>query len=196
MLTENNQASREQFKNWGHSNPLWIVGGAGQYKNCSDGIGVLQNGSEYVNDDSIKSELLQSQFCSVWSTPSVCHEIQDMECIFGQCLNCIHKVTHICKYDVICEVIEEYRDQILNIPNENPSIKMTKNPVFEGYFHTEIDFEKAIDKLLINAACGPDGISTNLIKRLKYPMAKFLAKLYLKTWKNGNFPSVLKRPLS
>ena len=25
-----NQTNR-QFKNWGHSNPLWIVGGAGQY---------------------------------------------------------------------------------------------------------------------------------------------------------------------
>ena len=27
-----NQANKEQFKNWGHSNPLWIVGGAGQYQ--------------------------------------------------------------------------------------------------------------------------------------------------------------------
>ena len=25
------QTDREQFKNLGHSNPLWIVGGAGQY---------------------------------------------------------------------------------------------------------------------------------------------------------------------
>ena len=25
------QTDREHFKNWGHSNPLWIVGGAGQY---------------------------------------------------------------------------------------------------------------------------------------------------------------------
>ena len=24
------QTNREQFKNWGHSNPLWIVGRAGQ----------------------------------------------------------------------------------------------------------------------------------------------------------------------
>ena len=24
------RTDREQFKNWGHSNPLWIVGGAGQ----------------------------------------------------------------------------------------------------------------------------------------------------------------------
>ena len=55
------------------------------------------------------------------------------------------------------------------------------------------DFEKAINKLPLNAACGPDGISTNLIKRLKYPMARFLARLYWKTWKNGNFPSALKK---
>ena len=78
---------------------------ANKYKNCSEGIGVLQNGSEYVNDDSVKSELLQSQFCSVWSNPSVYHEIQDLECIFGQCLNCINEETHICKYDIISEVI-------------------------------------------------------------------------------------------
>ena len=26
-----NKQRKEQFKNWGHSNPLWIVGGAGQY---------------------------------------------------------------------------------------------------------------------------------------------------------------------
>ena len=34
MQTDREQADREQtdrdFKNWGHSNPLWIVGGAGQ----------------------------------------------------------------------------------------------------------------------------------------------------------------------
>ena len=27
-----NQAENREFKHWGHSNPLWIVGGAGQYK--------------------------------------------------------------------------------------------------------------------------------------------------------------------
>ena len=26
------QSDKEHFKHWGHSNPLWILGGAGQYK--------------------------------------------------------------------------------------------------------------------------------------------------------------------
>ena len=31
--TDREQSENGEFKNWGHSNPLWIVGGAGQLDN-------------------------------------------------------------------------------------------------------------------------------------------------------------------
>ena len=49
--TENRQSNKHsentEFKNWGHSNPLWIVGGAGQYiKYCQ---GSCNNGLKCVD---------------------------------------------------------------------------------------------------------------------------------------------------
>ena len=55
MLTDR-QADREQFKNWGHSNPLWIVGGAGQYHDFKysplvESIFVIYQSSLWQNTD-------------------------------------------------------------------------------------------------------------------------------------------------
>ena len=44
----------------------------------------------------------------------------------------------------------------------------------QGKWHCVGDFEEAIDSLKLGAACGPDGLSSDLIKRLKGPLARFL----------------------
>ena len=106
---------------------------------------------------------------------------------------CESEYTHMCKYDDICDTIMEYKDHIMSIQLDNPQIKAHNIANFEGCFHTEEDFEKIIDKLPWNAACGPDGITTNLIKRFKFQMSKFLAILYWKSWGAGNFPKALKK---
>ena len=98
--------------------------------------------------------------------------------MFGKYMQCENEVTHMCKFDEVCDTISEYKDQIMSVQLENPQIKAHKVANFEGHFHSEEDFEKIIEKLPWNAACGPDGITTNLIKRMKVQMARFLANLY------------------
>ena len=115
-----------------------------------------------------------------------------MEAIFGECDMCHKEVTHFCKHDTGIDAIEEFKEYILRIPDQNPKIKFYKFPMFTLKKVSLEDFIKAIDDLPWNAACGPDGMSSNLIKRLKVPMAKFLQRLFKKTTKNGIFPAKLK----
>ena len=54
------------------------------------------------------------------------------------------------------------------------------------------DFCKEIDSLSCGFACGPDGWSSDLIKRLKYPIARFLKSIYDKSIEEGRFSNNLK----
>ena len=58
--------------------------------------------------------------------------------------------------------------------------------------HSKEYFLKIIDKLSWNSACGPDGITTMLIKRLREPMAIFLSNLHNTSMRRGEFPRILK----
>ena len=107
---------------------------------------MLYDGKEYISNDSTKSEVLQAQFSSVWSTPSVKLCVSDMEEMFGKCMQCENEVTHMCKFDEVCDTISEYKDQSMSVQLENPQIKVHKVANFEGYFHSEEDFEKIIEK--------------------------------------------------
>ena len=52
-------------------NPSEFYKYAHKFKCKSEGIGVLYDGNEYISNDNVKSEVLQAQFSSVWSKPSV-----------------------------------------------------------------------------------------------------------------------------
>ena len=56
-------------------------------------------------------------------------------------------------------------------------------------------FERAIDTHKSGAACGPDGLSLDLIKRLKGPIARFLHLVYHSSMKVGRFLTNLKHAL-
>ena len=65
----------------------------------------------------------------------------------------------------------------------------------QGRWHDVSVFEKVIDSLKLGAACGPDGLSSDLIKRLRNPIARFLQRIYLSSMEVGRFPSNLKHAL-
>ena len=59
-------------------------------------------------------------------------------------------------------------------------------------YHSPEDLIKAIDKHKPNAACGDDGVSARLIKRLKLPITTIISHIFRKSMRTGSFPSILK----
>ena len=115
-------------------NPCEFDKYAYKFKCKSEGIGVLYDGNEYISNDNVKSEVLQAQFSSVWSKPSVNICVEDMEEMFGKCNYCENEEAHICKFDEVCDTISEYKDQIMMVQLENSQIKAHKVANFEGFF--------------------------------------------------------------
>ena len=75
---------------------------------------------------------------------------------------------------------------------KNITYKQYKACELFGLYHSEDDFCKEIEGLPSGSACGPDRLSSDLIKRLKYPIARFLALIYRTSLKEGRFPENLK----
>ena len=65
----------------------------------------------------------------------------------------------------------------------------------KGRWHDVDIFEKMIDSLKLGAAVGPDGLSTEAIKRLKAPIARFLHLIFHTSMRLGRFPNNLKHAL-
>ena len=66
---------------------------------------------------------------------------------FSSCEECHREMVHICKYDYRCDVIQEYKNLIMGIPSENPSIEIHKDAIFGGKQHSYEGFIKTIDYL-------------------------------------------------
>ena len=90
--------------------------------------------------------------------------------------------------------IRKFYDSIMKCPlvNDKLSISQYKACKIRGMNHSEEDFCKEIESLSSRSACGPDGWSSDLIKRLKYPIARFLKSIYEKSMEEGRFPDNLK----
>ena len=165
-------------------------------KFCKNGFGIpslMKNGNLISNCDE-KAEILNEQYKSVWSIPKFDTNHEMIEEFFGECYQCKNQVVHICKSDTISEAIYDFREAILKYEPKNGHISknMYKACVLCDVYHSVEEFEKLIDELPNNAACGPDGLSADLIKKLKYPVAKFLHIIFATSLKAGRFPSNLK----
>ena len=75
--------------------------------------------------------------------------------------------------------------------NEN-DVRLEKCPILKDLYHEEEDFLKAIESIPNKASCGPDGWSATLIKNIKHPLSRFLARIFRKTMNKGKFPEILK----
>ena len=96
----------------------------------------------------------------------------------------------MCKHDTCEEAIWRYKDHILGIDLENQIVsKKHMNVIMEQKLHSHEYFMEIIDKLSWNSACGLDGITTILIKKLREPVAVFLANLHNTSIKMGVFPN-------
>ena len=86
-------------------------------KNVSQ-IGELNSKKGLVTDDYEKTEILSSQYASVWSVPRDHITSDDMLSFFGECNQCNKERVHICKYDEVRDHIIRYREHIMMIePN-------------------------------------------------------------------------------
>ena len=117
-----------------------------------------------------------SQYESVWSKPQININSEKVMRMFEACLDCDNELVHICKEDLLLTAVDRYKDAILEVKtcNNEINIKTHKHVFMEWVYHSEDDFMKIIDKLDNNAACGPDGGSVFLIKKLKVPISRFL----------------------
>ena len=81
--------------------------------------------------------------------------------------------------------------------NKNNSLSYKEYVIGElqGRWHNICDFEKAIDSLKLGATCGPDGLTSNIIKRRRGPIARFLHLIYKSSMEIGRFLSNLKHAL-
>ena len=90
---------------------------------------------------------------------------------FMKCNDCEKEITHLCKEDSLYEHVMKYRDHILKIPiSNNNHGSLSKNPRMAMCTHSYEDFEKVIIKISSDSACGSDGISVTLLKRLVKPV--------------------------
>ena len=165
-------------------------------KFCRNGFGIpsLMKDGNLVSDDLEKTEILSDQYRSVWTVPKFAAGYDQIEEFFGECKLCMEEVVHICKSDTISEAIYNFKDAIMKYEPKNCEIpkNMYKACVLDDMSHSVEDFEEAIDELSMNAACGPDGLSAELIKKLKYPVARFLHLIFKTSLKDGKFPTNLK----
>ena len=56
---------------------------ANKFKIDRNGIGTLKDGDLIAEDDKSKSELLQKQYCSVWSKPNITYDISNNCMTYG-----------------------------------------------------------------------------------------------------------------
>ena len=130
----------------------------------------------------------------MWSRPRIEYQSEGMEEFFGECNECKMESVHFCKHDSVADHIVRFRDIILKYEHSSNSISL-KDPKVMEIFADHEDFIKAINKLSPSSACGEDGISAKLIKRLKEPFAIILSKIFQKSMKMGKFPSLLKNAI-
>ena len=119
----------------------------------------------------------------------------DMLSFFGECNQCNQERVHIRKYDEVRDHIIRYREHIMRIEPNAECGKLFKNPKILMVSHSYEDFQKAIMKISSNAACGEDGISANLLKRLSLPISKIICKIFEKSLLEGQFPKNLKHAI-
>ena len=157
----------------------------------------LKGPNGLVSDSLTKARILNSQYSSVWTVPNTKLSDSEVDRIFGSCSQCINEEVHECKEDIVREAIINHREAIMAFSNQNNSLSYKEYWIGElqGRWHDVGVFEKVIDSLKIGAACGPDGLSADLIKRLRDPIARFLHVIYHSSMKVGRFPANLKHAL-
>ena len=146
-------------------NPKIFYSHCKKFNKTSSQIGDLKTNYGVATSDIGKAEELSRQYASVWSKPSKIHCSEDMEGFFEKCKDCENQRVHICKYDDVLEHIVQYRELIMKMEFNTEYGKLSKNPQLLTVHHTYEDFEKVINKIPANAACGCDGITANLLKR-------------------------------
>ena len=157
----------------------------------------LKGPNGLVSDNLAKAHILNSQYSSVWTVPSTKLSDIEVEKIFGQCSHCNNEEVHECKDDIALEAVINHREAIMAFSKQNNFLSHKEFWIGElqGRWHDVSVFEKVIDSLKLGAACGPDGLSSDLIKRLRNPIARFLQKIYHSSMEVGRFPSNLKHAL-
>ena len=151
-----------------------------------------------MSDGIAKAQILNKQYSSVWSKPLCPLNKSKIGDIFNDCELCKIEIVKECKEDCISEAIVNHREAIMGFSRENIK-SLSKNEYIlgelKGKWHDVDVFEKMIDSLKLGAAMGPDGLSTEAIKRLKTPIARFLHLIFHTSMKLGRFPSNLKHAL-
>ena len=177
-----------------YKNPDAFYRYAKKYNKDISGIGDLKDGNNLTSDNVTKANLLQNQYKSMWSEPRLVYQSEEMEEFFGECIKCNTEDVHICKYDNIADHIVRFREIILKYESSNDTISY-KDPKIIDICANHEDFIKAINKLSPSSACGEDGISSKLIKRLRESLAIILSKIFQKSMDMGKFPSLLKNAI-
>ena len=104
----------------------------------------------------------------VWSKPKLVMNDEQIIQYFSSCDLCLKEEVHICKTDVEIEAVAKYRDMIMKYEKIENTIKV---PKMELLYTSDSDILKMIDKLSYASSCGPDGIESGLIKRLRIPLS-------------------------
>ena len=102
--------------------------------------------------------------------------------------------------DSIVEMLKSQYESVFSTPDESKKISDPENFFKPDENAEEIDnvvfgreeVIEALDKLSTNAAPGPDGIPSILLKKCKYSLADPLAIIFYKIFTNGSIPDILK----
>ena len=102
--------------------------------------------------------------------------------------------------DSIVEMLKSQYESVFSTPVESKKISNPESFFMPGNSDEEIDnvvfgredVVEALNKLSNNAAPGPDGIPSVLLKKCKYSLADPLAIIFYRIFSNGCIPDLLK----